>query len=106
MDRESFNHIVKDAAARRRELYELFLKEVQIFEGMDPYERNKLSDALKTIEFPAEATIITEGEVGDTFYIIGKMHLLISVDYIVEVFIYLKISLQSRVKQLQLRVDK
>lgn len=72
LDRESFNHIVKDAAARRRETYEHFLKEVKIFEGMDPYERSKLSDALKSEEFQADAVIITEGDIGDTFYIIGE----------------------------------
>lgn len=72
LDRASFNCIVKDAAARRRELYEHVLKEVKIFESMDPYERDKLSDALKSEFFEPGAVIISEGDVGDKFYIIGE----------------------------------
>jgi len=39
LDRETFNHIVKDAAAKKREKYEQFLSKVDILEGMEPYER-------------------------------------------------------------------
>ena len=39
LDRDTFNHIVKDAAQRRREKYEAFLEQVPIFETMEPYER-------------------------------------------------------------------
>lgn len=70
LDRETFNCIVKDAAARRRELYESFLKEVEILKDMDPYERSKLSDALKSVTFQPNTTIIQQAEIGDTFYII------------------------------------
>lgn len=78
LDRESFNLIVRDAAARKREMYESFLKEVKILEGMDPYERSKLGDALKTVEFQDGCIIIREGELGDTFYIIGRVRQLAS----------------------------
>jgi len=39
LDRETFNNIVKDAASRKREKYELFLSIVPIFSTMEPYER-------------------------------------------------------------------
>lgn len=39
LDRETFNHIVKDAAAKKREKYENFLSKVDILENMQPYER-------------------------------------------------------------------
>jgi cAMP-dependent protein kinase regulator len=39
LDRETFNNIVKDAASRKREKYELFLSMVPIFSTMEPYER-------------------------------------------------------------------
>lgn len=39
LDRDTFNHIVKDAAARKREKYETFLSSVKILSSMDPYER-------------------------------------------------------------------
>lgn len=47
LDRDTFNHIVKDSACRKREMYEEFLKKVDIFSTMEPYERSKLSDAFK-----------------------------------------------------------
>ncbi len=47
LDRSTFNHIVKDAANRKREKYDAFLSSVKILSSMDPYERGKLSDALK-----------------------------------------------------------
>jgi cAMP-dependent protein kinase regulator len=40
LDRQTFNHIVKDAAIRRREKYENFLKKVEILKTMDDYERS------------------------------------------------------------------
>jgi len=47
LDRNTFNYIVKDAAARKREKYEDFLKSVPILANMDHYERSKLADAIK-----------------------------------------------------------
>ena len=45
LDRETFNHIVKDASRNRREKYESFLAKVRILESMEVYERSVLSDA-------------------------------------------------------------
>jgi cAMP-dependent protein kinase regulator len=45
LDRETFNHIVKDASRNRREKYENFLAKIKILESMEPYERSVLSDA-------------------------------------------------------------
>eukprot|EP00923_Selenidium_pygospionis_P013807 GHVN01023844.1.p1 GENE.GHVN01023844.1~~GHVN01023844.1.p1 ORF type:complete len:361 (+),score=73.11 GHVN01023844.1:241-1323(+) len=70
LDRECFNHIVKDAAQRKRELHEAFLAEVSLLKDMDPYERSKLSDALKSEEFKDKQVIIREGDSGDTFYVV------------------------------------
>eukprot|EP01071_Lankesteria_metandrocarpae_P009554 Lankesteria_metandrocarpae@DN5216_c0_g2_i1.p1 len=70
LDRESFNHIVKDAARQRREMHEKFLTEVQLLKDMDPYERSKLADALKSTHHKDGEVIIREGETGDSFFII------------------------------------
>ena len=51
LDRQTFNHIVKDAAARKRERYEAFLAKVKILQNIEPYERLKLSDAFKEQHF-------------------------------------------------------
>ena len=40
LDRSTFNHIVKDAAIRKREKYEEFLRKVPLLETMDDYERS------------------------------------------------------------------
>ena len=51
LDRDTFNHIVKDAAAKKREKYENFLSTVELLDTMDPYERSKIADALKPMKF-------------------------------------------------------
>jgi cAMP-dependent protein kinase regulator len=70
LDRETFNHIVKDAAIKKRERYQAFLKSVEILSGMDSYEISQISDALKTIKFKSGDYIIKQGEMGDNFYIV------------------------------------
>lgn len=51
LDRECFNHIVKDAAMKKRQRYEDFLLKVELLQSMDPYERIKIADALKPEAF-------------------------------------------------------
>jgi cAMP-dependent protein kinase regulator len=46
-DRQTFNHIVKDASQNKRAKYEKFLSTVPILQNMDHYERSKLADAVK-----------------------------------------------------------
>ena len=72
MDRTTFNHIVKGASNRMRERYEDFVKNVTLLESLEPYERDRLSDAFKTATFEAEETIIREGDWGDVFYILEE----------------------------------
>jgi cAMP-dependent protein kinase regulator len=62
---------VKDAAARKREKYEEFLKRVKILENMDEYERAKLADAFKEEWYQPEQVVIKEGDSdGNTFYLV------------------------------------
>jgi len=70
LDRNTFNHIVKDSASKKREKYEEFLKNVKLLSTMDSYERSKLADAFKSEHFNAGDYIIKEGDVGNTFYFI------------------------------------
>lgn len=72
LDRSTFNHIVKDAAVKRRERYVAFLSKVDLLDDMDPYERSQLADALASVKFEAGAYIIKEGEEGNSFYIIEE----------------------------------
>ncbi|CAI7723569.1 cAMP-dependent protein kinase regulatory subunit, putative [Plasmodium vivax] len=70
LDRESFTYIIKDNVAKKRKMYEHFLTQISILKDMDPYERSKVADSLKTKTFADQEDIIKEGEPGDTFYII------------------------------------
>ncbi|KAF4739071.1 hypothetical protein FOZ63_005106, partial [Perkinsus olseni] len=70
LDRETFNHIVKESASRKRVRYETFLRSVPIFNPLDAYELSQVADALKTESFTAGQTIVQQGEPGDQFYLI------------------------------------
>lgn len=72
LDRETFNHIVKEAAQKKREKYENFLKNVEILGTIDTYELMQICDALKTATFKKGDYIIKEGEMGDVFYILEE----------------------------------
>jgi cAMP-dependent protein kinase regulator len=70
LDRECFNHIVKDSAIRNRNIYEQFLSEVDILNSLDNYERSKLCDCLKIQIFEQGQRVIREGEKGNSFYLV------------------------------------
>lgn len=70
LDRDTFNHIVKDASSKRREKYESFLAMVPIFETMEPYERSKLADAFTEIKVKTGENIITEGQPGNELFLL------------------------------------
>ena len=72
LDRDTFNNIVKDAAAKKREKYENFLATVPILKNMDPYEVSKLGDAVEEQTFKKDEFIIKEGQDGNTFYLISE----------------------------------
>ena len=60
LDRECFNNIVKDAAMKKRERYEDFLKHVELLSNMDPYERSKIADALRPLKFKKGEYIVKQ----------------------------------------------
>lgn len=72
LDRNSFTHIVKDAAQKKRERYEGFLSKVPLLRdnGMDNYSRSQVCDGLHNESLKAGDTVITEGEEGKKFYIV------------------------------------
>jgi len=72
LDRDTFNHIVKEAAQKKRTRYDTFLAKVPLLSNMDAYERSQLADALKIQHFADGATIVSQGEAGYTFYIIEE----------------------------------
>ena len=72
LDRGTFNHIVKDAAQRKREKYDSFLQSVPILQSIDPYERSALGDAVREERFKKNDYIIRQGQSGDKFFFINS----------------------------------
>lgn len=70
LDRQTFNHIVKDAAIRKKDKYEAFLKKVSLLSTMDDYERAQVSEAFKEEKYKPNEVIIKEGDAGDKLYFI------------------------------------
>lgn len=70
LDRLTFNHIVKDAAMKKREKYDEFLMSVPILQSVNSYERAKIADAIKEQTYQPGEAVITEGEEGQVFFII------------------------------------
>lgn len=70
MDRTTFQKVLLTSTAQKRTKYEKFLKKVQLLESLDDYERGTIADVLEEKVYEDGAHIITEGDVGDSFYII------------------------------------
>jgi cAMP-dependent protein kinase regulator len=75
LDRETFNNIVKEAAVKKRELYENFLNSVDIFSTMNPYEISQVCDAILLKKFKKGDAVIKQNEPGDNFYIVEEGYL-------------------------------
>ncbi|KAK2195599.1 bifunctional Cyclic nucleotide-binding domain/Cyclic nucleotide-binding [Babesia duncani] len=69
LDRETFNRVVKAGVVERRQRYDKILKNVVLFNKLDPYDRCRLADALQEIVIENE-NIITEGDHGDCMYML------------------------------------
>lgn len=72
VDRTTFRRILMESTFARRRMYEGFLGEVPLLSSLTAWERSKIADALETLKFPAGTVIITEGEPGDSFYLLEE----------------------------------
>ena len=72
LDRETFNNVIKEAAQKKREKYEGFLKNVEILKSIDSYELMQICDSLSLGVFQKGDYIIREGEMGDVFYLLEE----------------------------------
>eukprot|EP00928_Gymnodinium_smaydae_P021754 TRINITY_DN18523_c0_g1_i1.p1 TRINITY_DN18523_c0_g1~~TRINITY_DN18523_c0_g1_i1.p1 ORF type:complete len:407 (-),score=95.71 TRINITY_DN18523_c0_g1_i1:169-1389(-) len=75
LDRGTFNFVVRDSTVKRREKYEAFLRSVPIMNGLSDVERSQICDALKQEVHQKGASIITQGDPGDKFYIVEEGYL-------------------------------
>jgi cAMP-dependent protein kinase regulator len=71
LDRETFNRVVSDAAAKKRNTYKDFLKKVPLLLTIDDYDLMTIADALKVETIEDTGTqVIKQGDVGDKFFIV------------------------------------
>ncbi|KAI1380634.1 camp-dependent protein kinase regulatory subunit [Hypoxylon crocopeplum] len=70
LDRVTFRRILMESTFARRRLYESFLEEVPLLSSLTPYERSKIADALETKKFPKGYTIIKQGDMGKSFFLL------------------------------------
>lgn len=70
LDRATFRRILLETNFNRRIMYEDFLRKVDVLAGLTPQERSKLADALSTETYQPGDKIVTEGEIGEKFYLI------------------------------------
>lgn len=74
LDRDTFSHIVKESAQKKRNRYDAFLAKVPLLLSMDSYERAQLADALRVEIVTDGVAIVNEGDVGNKFYILEEGH--------------------------------
>ena len=72
LDRDTFNHIIKSATIKKRDIYEKFLQKVELLSDLESYERGKICDCLQIEKYQKGDLIIKEGEEGNTFYFIQQ----------------------------------
>lgn len=72
LDRDTFNHIVKNATIKQREKFDGFLKKIDILSTLDNYEREKICDCLQTKVFLKNEFVIKQGDEGNKFFLIQE----------------------------------
>ncbi|KAK9415353.1 putative cAMP-dependent protein kinase regulatory subunit [Seiridium unicorne] len=70
LDRVTFRRILMESTFARRRMYENFLEEVPLLISLTPYERSKIADALETQKFQPGHSIIRQGDVGTSFFLL------------------------------------
>jgi len=70
LDREPFKMLLAQNSQAQLEMYEGWLKEVEILKTLNHFELSTLSECLESELFDTGEVIISQGEAGDKFYIV------------------------------------
>lgn len=70
LDRVTFRRMLMENASKKRRMYERFLEEVSLFVSLEPYERQKIADALEPVSFNDGEHVLIQGDVGESFFIV------------------------------------
>lgn len=72
LDRITFRTIILKAAHRRRTMYEQFLSSVTLLSSLSSEEKSKIADALISRVHADGEAVVSEGEMGDTFFFVEE----------------------------------
>ena len=72
LDRETFNHVAKDAALKKNVKHDAFLRKVSLFSSLNDHQRSQIADSLKTEKVHQDDIVVRQGEEGDKFYIVEE----------------------------------
>eukprot|EP01006_Ploeotia_vitrea_P037740 TRINITY_DN66166_c3_g2_i1.p1 TRINITY_DN66166_c3_g2~~TRINITY_DN66166_c3_g2_i1.p1 ORF type:complete len:811 (+),score=504.52 TRINITY_DN66166_c3_g2_i1:84-2435(+) len=70
VDRFTFRRILANVSDKQLTEYEAFLKKVELLAPLSSSERSKIAEALEEVDFAPGATIIKQGDPGDSMYIV------------------------------------
>jgi cAMP-dependent protein kinase regulator len=70
MGRQTFRKLVLKHAFRKRQMYEKFLRDLDILQSLTDYERSNVADALIKIDYYQNDIIIKQGDEGDRMFFI------------------------------------
>ncbi|KAJ1961957.1 hypothetical protein GGI12_002950 [Dipsacomyces acuminosporus] len=72
LDRITFRRLLMERTSRKRRLYERFLETVPLLKSLEPYERQKIADALESVSYNDGDVIVRQGDEGNDFYLIEQ----------------------------------
>lgn len=72
LEQEPFKMLLVQSSQNTYAMYEGWLSEVDIFKTLDPFELAKVSELMESNLFTDGEAIITQGEVGDRFFILEE----------------------------------
>ncbi|KAJ2612168.1 hypothetical protein H4S08_002826 [Coemansia sp. RSA 1365] len=72
LDRITFRSLLMERTSRKRRLYERFLETVPLLKSLEPYERQKIADALESVTYNDNETIVKQGDPGSDFFLIEQ----------------------------------
>lgn len=72
LDRITFRTIILKAAHRRRTMYEQFLSSVALLSSLSSEEKSKIADALVSKVYADGEAVVTQGEMGETFFFVEE----------------------------------
>lgn len=78
--RETFKSILAHQLYKKRNLYESFLKKVEILSELEQYEYWKIADALQPISFKKDDVIVKQGDEGNNFFIVIEGEAICSIE--------------------------